>query len=249
MASRVRSGERARPRVERVGDATLYLGDCLDVLPTLGEVDAVVTDPPYGISADKSAASAGGEHGWRFYGHTDWDACRIDREVMDLVVGAAPHQIIWGGNYYTDVLPPTMQWLVWNKGQREFSLADFEMAWSSQWRASRMIDYPRARALHDGKEHPTQKPVVVMQWCIELLPADCRVILDPFMGSGTTGVACLRLGRKFIGVEINPDYFDIALRRIREEHARGDFLRPDRGMSKAEQVEFLPAGKRRQSTR
>ena len=131
---------------------------------------------------------------------------------MHMVREMSKHQIIWGGNYFTDILPPTMQWLIWDKGQRDFSLADFEIAWSSQQAAARIIDYPRALALQDGKEHPTQKPVEVMRWCLERLPASVVTVCDPFMGSGTTGVACVKLGKTFIGVEAEEKYFEIALR-------------------------------------
>jgi DNA modification methylase len=127
-------------------------------------------------------------------------------------------QIIWGGNYFTDKLPATMRWLVWDKMQRNFSLADCEFAWTSQQKAARILTLARSVALQDGKSHPTQKPVALMQWCLGFLP-DARTILDPFMGSGTTGVACIREGRRFIGVEIDPGYFDVACRRIAAEVA------------------------------
>jgi DNA modification methylase len=112
-----------------------------------------------------------------------------------------------------------MRWLVWDKGQRNFSLADVELAWTSQQKAARAITYSRGSALADGKEHPTQKPVEVMRWCLGFVP-DAETILDPFMGSGTTGVACVQLGRRFIGIEREPQYFEVACRRIREELAR-----------------------------
>ncbi len=117
-----------------------------------------------------------------------------------------------------------MHWLVWDKGQREFSLADFEMAWGSQTRAARVIDCPRGRAVKDGKEHPTQKPIEVMVRCIQELPNNTRTILDPFCGSGTTGVACVKLGRRFIGIEIEERYFNIACRRIEEAYKQPDFF-------------------------
>ena len=129
-----------------------------------------------------------------------------------------------GGNYFTDLLPPTMQWLIWDKGQEAFSLADFEMAWSSQQKAARRMIYPRARALQDGKEHPTQKPVLIMEWCIELLPKDVTTILDPFMGSGTTGVAAINKSKTFIGIEREPKYFDICCRRIEEAQKQDGFF-------------------------
>lgn len=204
-------------RVETIGDATLYLGDCLEILPTLGKVDAVVTDPPYGIGADEAAAKNKGKWGWRDYGESKWDRQRPPPEVFAAMLSCSREQVIWGGNYFTDMLPPSMRWLMWDKGQRDFSLADFEMAWTSQQKAARVIDYPRALALKDGKQHPTQKPVAVMEWCLGFLP-DAQTILDPFMGSGTTGVACAKLGRKFIGIELEPKYFDIACQRIEEAY-------------------------------
>ena len=187
---------------------------------------AVVTDPPYGIGADEAAAKNNGKWGWKFYGETTWDRQRPPAAVFDALRAVSGEQIIWGGNYFTDLLPPTMQWLIWDKGQREFSLADFEVAWSSQQKAGRIFSYARGKALLDGKEHPTQKPIEVMAWCIQQLPASLHTILDPFMGSGTTGVACARLGRRFIGVEIEPRYFDIACRRIEEAQRQGDMFRP-----------------------
>ena len=202
-------------RVEHIGDATLYLGDCRDILPTLGKVEAVVTDPPYGINAARDRNSQ--KDGWRDYPAAGWDVERPERAVFDAMRVCSRHQIIWGGNYFTDYLPPTMQWLVWDKGQRDFSLADCEFAWSSQQRAARVFTYPRARAMQDGKEHPTQKPLALMEWCLSFVPGSGPV-LDPFMGSGTTGVACVNTRRPFIGIERELAYFDIACRRIEEAY-------------------------------
>lgn len=226
-------------RVEQIGRATLYLGDCRDLLPTLPKVDAVVTDPPYGIGADKAAKAAAeqrkaaeakprGERtkagrGWADYGETNWDDVRPAPEIFHMILNTGKDQIVWGGNYFTDLLPPTMQWLVWDKGQRDFSLADCEFAWSSQRKAARIFDYPRALALQDGKEHPTQKPIALMKWCIDLLPK-AQTILDCFLGSGTTGVAAVQMGRDFIGIEREPKYFDIACRRIEDAQRQGDLF-------------------------
>jgi DNA modification methylase len=211
-------------RIEHLAEGvTLYNADCREVLPTLGKVDAVVTDPPYGIGADEAAAKNNGKWGWKFYGDTKWDRERPDAYLLLKLLELGKYQIIWGGNYFTDILPPTMQWLIWDKGQRDFSLADLEMAWSSQKAASRIFDYSRSLALKDGKEHPTQKPIEVMKWCLSFV-SDAETILDPFMGSGTTGVAAVKLGRKFIGIEIEPKYFDIAVRRIADALSRPDMF-------------------------
>ena len=213
-------------RDERIGNQRLILGDCLAIMPGLGRFDAVVTDPPYGIGADEAAAKNKGKWGWKDYGETQWDRERPPREIFKEILSRSDEQIIWGGNYFTDFLQPSMRWLVWDKGQRDFSLADFEMAWTSQQKAARAFDYPRALALKDGKQHPTQKPVALMEWCLGFLP-DAKTILDPFLGSGTTLVACQRMGRSGTGIEIDPDYFEIACRRVEEAARQPDLLIPE----------------------
>jgi DNA modification methylase len=210
-------------RVEQIGDCTLYLGDCMEVMPTLGRVDAVVTDPPYGIDYGRSGGFSA-SHGWGpWRENVSWDAERPSKEVFDAIISASKHQIIWGGNYFTDYLAPTMQWLVWDKGQRNFSLADCEFAWSSQQKAARIFTYARAKAKNDGKEHPTQKPIELMAWCLGFVKG-ATTILDPFMGSGTTGVACVKAGRKFIGIEREPTYFEVACRRIADAYKQPDMF-------------------------
>lgn len=204
-----------------IGPHVLYCGNNAEVFPLVGRVGLCATDPPYGIGADEASAKNEGKHGWTYYGDTAWDRERPPRETFDAIRACSDHQVIWGANYFTDFLPPSMQWLVWDKGQRDFSLADFELAWTSQTdKAARMKTYPRSKALQDGKVHPTQKPVDIMKWCIELMPA-ADVVFDPFMGSGTTGVAAVQLGRRFIGCEMNEKYFEHCVRRITDAHNQG----------------------------
>ena len=216
-------GEKLRSfRREQIGDAVLYLGDCREILPLLPKVDAVVTDPPYGINYGKLMKGKGDGRGgldknrWKHYEAFEWDAQRPALETFDLIRASGKEAVIWGANYFSDLLPPSMRWLVWDKCQ-EFSLADFELAWTSQNAAGRTFRYSRPEALRDGRHHPTQKPIELMEWCLGFLPK-ASTILDPFMGSGTTGVACAKLGRKFIGIEIEPKYFDIACKRIDEAY-------------------------------
>lgn len=206
-----------------IGDCTLYLGDCMDIMPMLGKVDAVVTDPPYGIDYG-NAGGFSAAHGWASRrGAADWDKERPQREVFDAIRSISNEQIIWGGNYFADLLPPSMRWLAWDKGQRNFSLSDMELAWTSQQNAVRVFTYARGKAVQDGKEHPTQKPVALMSWCMDFVKGS-KTILDPFMGSGTTGVACVKTGRKFIGIEREPSYFDIACKRIQDAYDRPDMF-------------------------
>ena len=197
-------------------DVTLHLGDCLEFMKTLpdGAVDAVVTDPPYGINIIQGGGR--GMNGWRDYGEGGWDKVRPDAAVFEQMVRVGKTVVVWGGNYFTDSLPPSSCWLVWDKGQRDFSLADGEMAWVNQDKAMRIFSYPRAAMIKENGFHPTQKPIALMKWCIELVSKPGDTIFDPFAGSGTTGVACVKTGRNFIGCEIDKGYFDIATKRIEE---------------------------------
>lgn len=185
---------------------TLYLGDCREILPALGKVDAVVTDPPYGIGINKSNRLSIS----RGHGGDSWDDEAAD---MSWLVPMDIPSIVWGGNYFD--FPPTRAPLVWDKNNAGRDFADFEMAWTNLDMVARRIVY-RPMNMDGGKLHPTQKPIEVMHWCISHLPPECKLILDPFMGSGTTGVACVKVGRHFIGVEREPKYFDIACRRIQQ---------------------------------
>lgn len=207
-----------------IGGATLYLGDCMDILPTLPKVDAVITDPPYGIAKTwKGGFSA--KHGWGKAAtesdlRNDWDNAIPSNELLQLILSKGSQQIIWGGNYFN--LPPSRCWYVWNKPERGFSLAEAELAWTNKDSIVRVFDWPRS---DPGRLHPTQKPVALMAWCVEKI--DGQTVLDPFMGSGTTGVACAQMGRNFIGIEREPKYFEIACKRIEQAYAQGQMFAPE----------------------
>ena len=202
-----------------IGDATLYLGDCLDILPTLGKVDAVVTDPPYGIGEDggRFRDRKGGGH--RVLEKLGWDHSTPDASTFELVLRAGNDQIVWGGNYFTDKLPVSRGWLYWDK-MMGGDFSDGELAWTSMDRVLKSFSLCNKMG---GKEHPTQKPDLLMKWCLGFLP-NAQTILDPFMGSGTTGVAAVQMGRKFIGIEREPKYFDIACKRIEDAQRQGDMF-------------------------
>jgi DNA modification methylase len=209
--------------IETIGDATIYCGDAAVILPTLAPVDALVTDPPYGIkeaagknaSRSKMAVSVD-------YGSDEWDNEPIQHWLLQQAVAKAKHAIVFGGNYYP--MPPSSCWLVWDKENGENDFADCELAWTNLPKAVRRIAYRwhgMLRANNETRgEHPTQKPVGVMEWAIMQLPEGTQTILDPFMGSGTTGLAALALGRKFIGIERERKYYDAALRRLSQRQDR-----------------------------
>ncbi len=210
-----------------IGAATLYLGDCRDILPTLGKVDAVVTDPPYGLgeAAGKNASRSNIAPA-KDYGHDEWDNVPVGPDLMGQVRAAGRWNVIFGGNYYD--CPAASCWLVWDKENGTNDFADCELAWTNLPKAVRRIRYMwngmiRANGEERG-DHPTQKPVGVMRWCISHLPEPNNSILDPFMGSGTTGVAAVQMGRKFIGIEREPKYFDIACKRIEDAQRQGDMF-------------------------
>jgi len=209
-----------------IGNATLYLGDCLDVLPTLGPVDAVISDPPYGI-------------GWKpRVNHQDqtWVDV-IDFDIRALLVGR--YHLFWGGQYFADQLPACGGWLTWCKRPVEYDFADdgrsystTELAWRD-WGKSKFMCHVWDGGMRAGVAenrtfcHPSQKPVELMSWCLRQLPADARTVLDPFMGSGTTGVACALAGLSFIGIERDPAYFETACSRIRDAQRQGSMFPPD----------------------
>lgn len=221
-----------------IGDATLYLGDCMDVLPTLPKVDAVITDPPYGINENhKKVASRGKLAAPKDYGEFNWDKEPPSADLIDAIRNASNWQAMFGGNYFH--LPPTSCWLVWDKLNGDNDFADCELAWTNWPKAVRRIQWRWNGMIRQGGEdrfHPTQKPLAVMKWVIDLCPK-ADIILDPFMGSGTTGVAAVQMGRKFIGIEREPRYFDIACERISRAQAQGTLFAPE--AAKQEQPALL----------
>jgi len=211
-----------------IGNATLYLGDCMDILPTLDKVDAVITDPPYGINENsKKVASRGNMAAPKDYGDFDWDKAPPPDELIELIRTKGKYQAFFGGNYFT--LPPTSCWLVWDKLNGDNDFADCELAWTNWPKAVRRLQWRWNGMIRQGNEerfHPTQKPLEVMKWVIDLCPVS-NTILDPFMGSGTTGVAAIQMGRKFVGIERDEKYFEIACKRIKQAILQPQLFEPE----------------------
>jgi len=213
--------------IQRIGNATLYLGDCREIMPALTGIDAIVTDPPYGIDHIRGH---GGNGRWR---RRNDIAIKGDSEPFDPgPLLKFDNVLLWGADHFYPRLPDHGRWLGWNKlgdFQPWDDFSDIEFAWHSREGAARIFSLAWKGVIRTGsgenggeRWHPSQKPVALMHWCIE--QAGGYVILDPYMGSGTTGVACARLNRPFIGIEIDPAHFGTACRRIEEAQRQGDLL-------------------------
>lgn len=206
-----------KPYYEESG-IKIYHGDCRKILPALSPVDAVVTDPPYGIDENsRKQQSRGKLANPTNYGEFGWDKATPPDWVFGMIRAYSKSQIIWGGNYFP--LPPSSCWLVWDKDNGANDFADCELAWTNlpiavrkfKWRWHGMLQEDMSRK--ENRQHPTQKPLALMKWCLSLLP-EAKTILDPFMGSGTTLRVAKDLGLSAIGIEICEAYCEIAAKRL-----------------------------------
>ncbi|MBZ0173152.1 MAG: site-specific DNA-methyltransferase, partial [Phycisphaerales bacterium] len=231
---------------EVIGDCTLHLGDCREIMPTLGRVDAVVTDPPYGI-----------DEAYESYDDTTDNLIALIASCVPLLRERASRVVVTSG-VLNHMLYPKPDWtMAWvtpagaGAGPWGFCCWQPVLCYGPDPYLEMGLGRRPDVIIHtEGSPkngHPCPKPTRFMEVLIQRSTLS-GTILDPFMGSGTTGVACVRLQRKFIGIEIEEKYFDIACRRIEEEYKRGDFL-TGRGMLKVPQTEFLPTAARRRHKR
>lgn len=184
----------------------IYHGDCREILPHLGRFDLLLTDPPYGLGSKWSGGT------WAsnpiYDAAFDWDAAPVEQSLLDSCIAKAERSIVWGGNYYA--LPPSRCWLSWLKSSRMATMADFELAWTNLDRPAKAFD--EARNPDGRREHPTQKPLSLMRWCLGL--ATVATVVDPFMGSGTTLRAAKDAGIRAVGIDRVESYCAIAARRL-----------------------------------
>jgi DNA modification methylase len=201
---------------------TIYHGDCRDILPHLPKVDLVLTDPPYGKMWTKGKHAIGRAKHTNETDKTPWDV-KPNTLTLRRVLASATNQIVFGGQYFTDILPPSNCWLVWDKrgtskvGGDQVPFADCELAWTSFNKTVKkytLVVQGFVSESNDVRVHPTQKPSEIMRHILRDFSSDADLILDPFMGSGTTLVAAKQLGRRAIGIEIEEKYCKIAVERL-----------------------------------
>lgn len=190
----------------------IFMGDCREILPTLGKFDLLLTDPPYGLGDRLDNSPKNSKWGKLFGGSLAWDRTTSDGLLPAL--GSAKDAVIWGGNYYP--LPPARGWLIWDKLVRHFTSGHAELAWTTLDQPVRCFNYSHGQLANEGKRHPTQKPLPLMSWCLSFFP-DAKTVVDPYMGSGPVAKACKDRGLKYVGIELVEKYCEIAAKRLAQE--------------------------------
>jgi DNA modification methylase len=214
--------ELMKPYYEHKG-ITIYHGDCLEIMPELEPVDLVLTDPPYGIKRDKGFEGFGGFSkpiARRRFKNNGWDNKRPAKTAFDLMLSKSRSAMIFGGNYFADILPQGKFWIVWDKLNTMPTFGDCELIWTNLNRKSvKKIthQYNGLLGKEDARYHPTQKPLALIEKLITDYGGNCKTILDPFMGSGTTIRAAKDLGFQATGIELEEKYCEIAARRLQQE--------------------------------
>jgi len=231
-------------RKEIIGDATLYLGDCLEVMPALGKVDAVVTDPPFGVGNFVQTTGRLMGRGVNVGKPVKWNDAAPPPEFFEMLRGMSDHRIIWGANFF-NCFEDRGGAIVWDKCQSmpNFSKADIASCTHFQKTEIIRIPWTNFSVTHKAEtDHPCERPVELYRWCIEYLPAPVNTVLDPFLGSGSCGVAAVQMGRKFIGIEREPKYFDIACKRIEEAYQQPSLF-PAEKPKPAKNLDFFDGAK------
>ena len=196
-------------------DCLPFMRDCADK-----QFDLAIVDPPYGINrgGQPETFTKNPKHKRKEHKQKDWDKNRPDAEYWQELFRISKHQIVWGANYFTGHLPPSMGWVFWDKGQ-DLSMSDGELAFTSFEKALRRVIINRAEIMKDGAIHPTQKPVKLYKWLLSKYATDGMNILDTHLGSGSIAIACWDMKFNLTAYEIDKDYYDAACKRF-DLHSR-----------------------------
>lgn len=203
-----------------IGNARLICADCRDILPTLEKVDAVVTDPPFGVG--NFVQTSGNVRG----AAVEWNDEVPSPEVFDELRRISKHRIIWGANFF-NCFEPNGGAIFWDKCQPMPNFSKGDIASCTHYKKTELVRIPWTNFIvtHKGETpHPCERPVELYRWCIEYLPQPITTVCDPYMGSGSCGVAAVQIGKRFIGIEREPKYFDIACKRIEDAQRQGDLF-------------------------
>lgn len=201
----------------------LFNGDCLEAMKKMkdNEFDLAIVDPPYGInrSGQTKITCKKPKHNRKYFENKQWDSSTPNEDYFNELFRVSKNQVIWGANYFTQYIPRSMGWIVWDKGQYDLSMSDGELAFSSFERALRIFNKNRSALAKEGTIHPTQKPVALYTWLLDKYAKPGDLILDTHLGSGSIAIACHNLGFDLVGYELDQDYFQAAKHRL-EEHQK-----------------------------
>ncbi len=195
--------------------------DCMKALPAWedGYFDLAIVDPPYGIGRDGSVRTTSKHGGRKAHSFKGWDSSIPNEQYFNELFRVSKNQIIWGANYFTEFLPPSMGWIVWDKGQRICN-SDGELAFTSFDQALRIIEMNRVELLLEGTIHPTQKPIKLYKRLLNDYAKEGDKILDTHLGSGSIAIACHDYKFDLIGCELDKDYYEAALKRFNNHKAQ-----------------------------
>lgn len=204
---------------------TLYNEDCLEAMKYIPDkyFDLAIVDPPYGIGIDgqkEYISKTNSKHNRKANAFYGWDKERPGEEYFRELKRVSKNQIIWGGNYFVEHLPPTKGWLVWDKGQHGLSMSDCELAYTSFNKPTRVVNINRGELAREGTIHPTQKPIKLYAWILSMFADKSYKVLDTHCGSANSLIACHRAGIDFLGFEIQEEYYKAAKARLEAKQAQ-----------------------------
>lgn len=216
-----------------------YNLDCMEAMTNFPDkhFELAIVDPPYGINFAK--ANTG--NGWVVRESKSWDKQIPKAEYFKELFRISINQIIWGGNYMVEFLPPSQSWIFWDKGQRDFSLADGELAFTSFDKAMRVVSISRASFIKEraAVSHPTAKPIALYKWLLKNYAKPGDKILDTHLGSGSSRIACYDMGFDFTGYELDKEYFDKSVERFNNHIAQQTMFTDENTTEVLEQKELF----------
>ena len=200
--------------------SVVYNEDCVEGLKRFADnyFDLAIVDPPYGIGVDGNKEQRWKDGSLKRKAHEikGWDTNIPTAEYWEQLFRVSKNQIVWGGNYFTEFLPPTKAWIFWYKGQQDLTMSDGEMAWTSFNKVTRMVDIHRTHIWQEKPIHPTQKPVKLYDWILDRYAMEANLILDTHAGSGGLRISCDKAGKQYIGFEIDKDYYEAQEKRFKD---------------------------------
>lgn len=212
-------GNSTKPLLPAVPSSEVYLEDCVKALKRYADnhFDLAIVDPPYGLGIDGQKGDVKkGVQIRKAHSFKGWDNAIPTAEYFAELKRVSKNQIIWGGNYFTDFLPPTKAWIFWYKGQQDLTMSDGEMAWTSLDKVTRMVNIHRTHIWQEKPMHPTQKPVKLYDWVLNKYATEGDLILDTHLGSGSSRIAAYKGGFNFVGFEIDQEYYEKQEKRFND---------------------------------